>query len=105
LLRPAGLKVLAFALKLLGGEVAVKPPVSVAPKGIDRASLPKLDIVRCIMGVVAPEPGGGMIGDCGRPRGVLARKEGTLVGVYGRNGNPEFSDGDARARAGVRWGA
>ena len=63
LLMAAGLKVFAFALRLLGGEVAVNPPVSVDGDGMDRASLPKLDIVRCMMGVVAPDPGGGMIGD------------------------------------------
>lgn len=101
----AGLKVFALALRPFGGEVAVKPPVSVEGDGIDKASLPKLDMVRCMMGVVAPDPGGGMMGDCGRPSGVLARKEGTLVGVYGRSGKPAFSDGEARARAGVRWGA
>jgi hypothetical protein len=63
LLMAAGLNVFAFALRLLGGEVAVEPPVSVDDKGIDRASLPRLDIVRCMMGVVAPDPGGGMMGD------------------------------------------
>jgi hypothetical protein len=60
---PAGLKVDAFALRLLGGEVAEDPPVSVDGEGIDRASLPKLDMVRCMIGVVAPDPGGGMMGD------------------------------------------
>ena len=77
----AGLKLEAAALRLLGGEVADDPPVSADAEGMVMASRPKLDMVRCNMGVVAPEPGGGMIGDWGRPRGVRARKEGTRVGV------------------------
>jgi hypothetical protein len=59
----AGAKVEALALRLLGGDVADEPSAAADGEGIDRASLPKLDMVRCMIGVVAPEPGGGMMGD------------------------------------------
>jgi hypothetical protein len=50
-----------------------------------------------------PDRGSAGEGECGRPRGVRARKLGIRVGVYGRSGI-EPMEGDPRARVGVRSG-
>lgn len=74
-----GLNIVALALSF--GDVDGEPPFSLCPYEV--ASLARLDMVRCIVGVGGPEPLGtiGIEGDCGRPSGVRARKEGTRVGA------------------------
>lgn len=99
----AGLNIDAFTL--IFGEVEGDAPFSIGPDGV--LSLPRLDIVRCIVGVGGPEKDGamGIDGDWGRPSGVRARNEGTLAGAKGRSEWLEFRDGEALARDGVRCGA
>lgn len=70
----------ADALALSFGDVAGDSALSETAL-VGTASRAKEDMVRCMVGVGGPETVTGMTGDCGRPRGVRARKDGTRAGA------------------------